>query len=205
MSGFEFCNEVHFFHGKAFGKIKLDGKEPQFSTDTIYIANSSTPKKLSFPVRKEDNTLVYEIINSLENQLDASLRKLTPKHALNRDAPNTYATLLKYRKENPNTSFLRPNYQNNDSGEVTAWFKGSDKTEIYTWDGTPIASADQLGTGDYQFIIKTSLVYFGAHTSCGAIANLQARIVGLRYRPAVKVIHNFAWDFNSDEPAAQKQ
>ena len=203
MSGFEFCDEVHLFNGKPFGKVKVGGKEPLLSTKSIYIGNSSTPKKLSFPISSENDAALFEVIQCLENNTDAALRKITPKHTLNKEAPVTFATVKRYIKDKPNCFTLRPNYTKNETNnEVTGWFKGSDKTELYTWDGTPINSADELGSGEYQFIIKASLVYFGPHNSCGAIANLQARIVALRYNPLVRTQYSNAWDFDTNTPAS---
>ena len=65
-----------------------------------------------------------------------------------------------------------------------------------------------LGQGQYQFVIRANLVYFGKHMDGTCIANLQLRISQIRFKPLQKMIESAiepikepTWNFKRNDRA----
>lgn len=213
MNKVEILPDVLVYNKHTYLKLKYKGSafselnEPYFSTETIRINSPNIVKKLVFPINNVEEPHLFKFVRNIEKSVDGALRNM--KNAdLEKQIPKVM-NLLKEKVQNPSSTILRPNYSEMNS-VYTCFFKGNaNNTSLYTWDGVPIESPDELGVGDYQFIVRCNLVYFGPHLSCNAVANVQARVVAVRYRPtensAASSVCPFTWNFSSNKTAILKR
>lgn len=173
------------------------------STATVKLVSSSL-KRLLFVVKKSQCEELYEKVNQLEiSVIDILKHKLTDTHLSS--LPSHLRSKLATLQED---SILRPNYSVSslfDENEPKVYLKGNRETiSMFTWDGQKIDDAILLGNGYYQFIIRASLVYLGQHGSKPCVANLQLRVVKLRYKPFENnelMVCPYEWNFDSDQQA----
>lgn len=197
--------EVKIFNKRTYLNIKIkNGDEPYYATQTVHINTPNLVKKLIFPINNIEEPHLFNFVTGLEKSVDHALRNLKNPD-LEKQVPKLMLQ-LKNKCVDKDSIILRPNYSETNP-VYTCFFKGNPNAiSMYTWEGKPIDDPKELGAGEYQFIVRANLLYFGPHTSCNAIANLQVRISSLRYRPIeLKKEVPLQWDFNTDKSAVLKR
>ncbi len=186
---------------------KEDGSRPYFSTNVLRLSATRLPKELVFPVAQQDEPELHQFVSSLENDVISELQELSSSHmmALKEKCPGFYGDVQDRVNRRVSAPLLKPFYRESkdEPGKKIAFLKAIPDVDMYYWNGDVITDANLLGAGDYQFVIKYALLYFGAHPSNGAICSLQGRIISLRFNP-IEHSCTFLWDFESNLPAKRQ-
>ena len=195
----------HTFQSGYYKSLKFEasGKEPFIITETIVMRKPSL-KQNCFFIQRSCSESLYQEVQALEMAAHELIK------GLSKEEQDTLPRGIKKKLElkpldTEQREIIRPNYNQYD----TLFLKFNEfSLEMYTWEGERIKDISQLGHGEYQFIIRANLLYFGPHGERDAIANLQLRVAKLRYRRAVEDAPTHGsgpmFDFNQDEQPGEK-
>ena len=212
----------YYFKDAYFTPIKMaNGEVPFISTDTMEfdMVNFSGVNKdrIMFSIKQSEYPQLYERVAYLENAIELYIQNMSDEQY------NALPPICKFHFDMTqnivDANRVRPNYwKHKTDDDSVMYLKGNvQNIRFYDWSGAKI-SPDMLGQGQYQFVIRANLVYFGKHMDDTCIANLQLRISQIRYKPLQKLIDSTnepikepTWNFKRNDrallpkPAAAKR
>ena len=196
-------SNAHTFHSGYYKSLKFEatGKEPYIPTETLSLGKPSIKQKC-FYITRDHSEALYQGIKALEEAATELIKGFSKDELVS--LPDTVKQKLTKKPLDTDWEIIRPNYNENN----IMYLKFNEPTlEMYTWEGERIKDVCQLEGGDYQFIIRANLLYFGNHGARDAIANLQLRVVKLRYRKTDKKQDtiNLMFDFTSEHGAQEQE
>lgn len=161
-----------------------EGNAPFIITDVFFFNNvEKTDYTITCRINRPVSETLYQAVQQLESELVLALKEMN-------DA--MYVTLpfecQKQLAEYPREMYphlLRSNYLN-QTGYPTMFLKGNFKNmKIFSMNDNRVLQPQELTTGNYRFMIRSNLVYFGKHTKPNQIANLQLRISEIYFQPVM--------------------
>ena len=173
-------------HLKEFGHGHyLVGEDSLTYTDILSIATAPNNfgGTVTVKISRSMNEKLFQEVLALENAAANTVRALDEEKL--KQLPVDISSLIRKRRNDPTWQCLRPNYCNKDehAADPTVYLKGNvSAIGVFDFAGS-FLPMHCLGTGLYQFAIRTNMVYMGAHKEEYHVANLQIRIAQLRYTP----------------------
>lgn len=159
-----------------------DDEELNITSNKIYLSDLklSTGPSVTFELSRSLDEVLFKKIVNMEQRLAKTLKSLDPElqSKLSLECQKVLSSGSKNLVFN-----IRSNYYG-FQGDPKMFLKGNWKTiKLVNFKNEPIMR-EQLGNGNYQFVIRANMAYLGPHKNPDQIANLQLRISEIRFDSA---------------------
>mgnify|MGYP001032164672 CR=1 FL=1 len=179
ISAFAIAKTSDYNNAHYLSLLHSNGTEPFITTDVINITTNDptserTESSITFPITKEQCQSLYANVTLLEGMLIDTIKSMELKYYA--ELPYQCQKVLSDYPQSKD-QMVRPNYFSD-----TIYLKGNlSNMKFLDFQGYQIDSLS-LGPGQYKFVIRANMAYFGPHKNAMHIANLQLRISEVHYR-----------------------
>jgi hypothetical protein len=137
-------------------------------------------KSISFPISEDMSPELYAKVTTLEAMALDGIKHMEKSYYTGLP-PLCQEMIVKHGEDL--MQVLRPNYKTSPYGEQTIWLKGNLATMKVLDANNQFIDISKLGPGQYRFIIRANLMYFGPHKDDNQVCSIQLRISELQYTP----------------------
>ena len=175
-------NQRKFLFGNYIFLKEDDESVPVINTPDVFVPVTSIIAEengLTFRIKKQDSEALYNSVMEMEDRVSLLLRFLDDD-ALKK-MPDAIKAVFKYNQVDMDWECLRSNYFSSEQyPHPTIYLKSTPRTVMVNTVGEKLKPED-LSSGYFRFRIKAETVYIGAHNRANQVANLQLRILDMRF------------------------
>ena len=183
-----------------------DDQIPFITTQTVRVMPNLT-NNLTFYITASSEPNLFKTLCAYDSQVKVLLQDLS--ESVLRKCNARFQQRHRQKIVDKKSTFLAPSYMIHKSiNELCCSVRSNKLTSMHFWDGAPIESYNQLGAGDYQFVIRCDYMTMLKSKETDALSKIQLRAYALRYKPLhqCSIINPHqsyvpVWSFISDEPA----
>ena len=178
---------------------------PYLHSDILYLDETAVGVKngiLTFKITKPDNENLYNQISEMEEKVNYMVKNLDGE--IFYQLPFEMQNRIMQRSVDLDWDCVRPNYFKTPYllEQPTMFLKGNlPNMMVYNYNGERVPIPN-LRSGYYQFMMRTNTVYVGPHKSDCHVANLQLRLVQVRYSPVNPLDVTPSLPLNEDDDSA---